>query len=240
MKTKTALEIFTTAVLLGAAGVVVWASLRPPAQVQVVDQRPQGPSRPEPPVPLQPVSLDGAIYRGSSTAHVGLLEFSDFQCPYCGKFAREILPRIVEKYVKSGQVLLAFRQLPLERTHPWALKASKLAICAEKQGRFWEIHDRFFEKPVQAEGDFRARALAGGVDEVSLDRCLAGGLPGEMVRRDLEIAKELQLSSTPIFLVGSLNGNQLKVRRLVMGARPFIDFDEAIREQLDSAARDGK
>src|SRR6185503_14328736 len=73
------------------------------------------------PLPANPVSLDGARRQGNDGAKVALIEFSDFECPFCSKFATTVLPEIQEKYVQPGKVLLTFRQLPLERLHKQAM-----------------------------------------------------------------------------------------------------------------------
>jgi protein-disulfide isomerase len=98
-----------------------------------------------PPVvpPKDPLSLGQAQIRGSRTAQVAIIEYSDFQCPFCGAFTRDTLPTLQRTYIDSNRVLLAFRNFPLE-IHSLAEKAAEAAACAGRQGRFWEMHDALF------------------------------------------------------------------------------------------------
>lgn len=100
-----------------------------------------------PPLPASPISLTDANVRGSASATVALLEFSDFQCPYCGRLARETIPAIEEKYVTPGKVMLAFKHFPLSEIHSAARLAAEAAECAGSQGKFWEFHNGLFALP---------------------------------------------------------------------------------------------
>src|SRR5262245_41540414 len=87
--------------------------------------------------PLVPVSLEGAVTRGDKSARVAIVEYSDFQCPFCIAFTRDTLPDLEKLYVDTGKVLFAFQHLPLENLHPSALLAAQFASCASRQGKFW-------------------------------------------------------------------------------------------------------
>ena len=102
------------------------------------------------PIPEDPVALDGTQMMGSPTARVVLMEFSDFQCPYCGRFAQETLPGLRAKYVDAGLVQFVFRHNPLP-VHPNAQAAAEAAICAARQGNFWGMHDQLFRDPAKLE-----------------------------------------------------------------------------------------
>lgn len=102
--------------------------------------------RPAPPLPAQPLSISDAVVKGSERAKVVLIAFSDFECPYCSRFAKDTLPVLDEKYVRTGRVRVAFRHLPIESIHPTAFKAAEASECAREQGRFWEMHDRLFDQ----------------------------------------------------------------------------------------------
>jgi hypothetical protein len=93
-----------------------------------------------------PVSLAGATLQGSPSAKVAVIEYLDFECPYCGKFARETLPALDAGYIRTGKVLLAVRHYPLPN-HQLAVKAAEAAECAGEQGKFWEMHLRLFQEP---------------------------------------------------------------------------------------------
>ena len=124
---KTALDVFTSLVMIGAAVFLVTSNLSSRAR-----------SRPELKVPEEPVSIEGAQSKGSPTAPVVMIAFADFQCPFCGRFAREVLPELEKDYLETGQVQLVYRHLPLPN-HPLAIPAAQAADCAGQQGQFWPI-----------------------------------------------------------------------------------------------------
>ena len=97
----------------------------------------------EPPLP-ETLDLSGAATKGQPTAKAVLVQFSDFQCSFCGQFARESLPVLTSRYVDTGALQVAFRHLPDGTRHPDAEALALRAICADRQGRFWDSHDLFF------------------------------------------------------------------------------------------------
>ena len=86
---------------------------------------------------------------GKKDAPIVMLEFSDFQCPFCGKFWRETLPQIKKDYVETGKVLFVYKDFPLRQIHPHAQQAAEAALCANEQGKFWEYHDTLFSKQTE-------------------------------------------------------------------------------------------
>jgi len=196
---RASLDVVAALAMIVASGFLIKASLDAP-----------GPSRraaPRP-VPSRPVSLEGASILGSTGAPAVLIVYSDFECPYCGRFARETLPLLQERYVKQGWLLIAFRHLPLERIHPFALTASTAAFCAGHAGLFWEMHDLLFENQGTLDDrTIREKAMALRLDLETFDRCVNGAEAVEEVRRDAEEARGLGIASTPTMLVGSVPGN---------------------------------
>lgn len=204
MARRTRLDLISTVAIVIAAAAVVWTSLR--SQDAAAARQPP-PARSEVPVPSVPLSLAGAALKGSSSARVGLLEFSDFQCPFCGKFSRETLPALTTKYVDTNQVLVAFRHLPLERIHPLAVRAGAVASCSAERGLFWKVHDAFFQEPVlKTEVDISTRAAAAGFSQEDQKQCATFE---EAVRRDAGLAESLGVSSTPIFFWATLRAHSL-------------------------------
>lgn len=193
-------------------------------------QRSARPSRrsPEPPLPTSPVSLDGAALQGNQNARVALIEYSDFQCPFCGKFAREVLPDLQEKYVRSGRILLAFRHFPLPM-HPFAHKAAEASECAGRQGRFWPMHDLLFRDAAALDRSrFDASAQALGVDMKRFAECLEGQA-AQRVERDAAGGRALLVSATPTFFAGTLEpGGLVKVTQRLTGAMPLAQFETAL------------
>ena len=174
-----------------------------------------------------PVSIALVPTEGARTARAALIAYSDFQCPFCQRFAVETLPRLRSTYVATGRLLLAFRHLPLA-IHDHAAEAALVAVCANDQGRFWEMHDFLFHSNV-ASDDFR-RAAAGTLHlrADTFDECLSGriGDAKDIVARDVASAHALGIASTPTFLVGTVvsPGDRVEVHAIIKGARPWKDF----------------
>jgi protein-disulfide isomerase len=188
-------------------------------------------------LPKEPTPLEGMSVLGSSDARVAIIEYSDFQCPFCKKFALEILPEIERRYIRTGKVLLAFRHRPLVAVHPQALKASEAAECAGQQGKFWEMHDLLFRKEQTLEEPglvSRARDL--GLREEPFRSCLQGQMT-ERVRQDGASASALAIAGTPSFLIGRVQSNHTaKITNRIIGAVPFESFQDAIEPLITATA----
>jgi protein-disulfide isomerase len=177
--------------------------------------------------PRVAVDVAGSPSRGPADAPVTIVEFSEFQCPFC----RRVLPtlRAVEDRYR-GRIRLVFRHFPLAR-HKDAPKAAEAAECARDQGRFWEMHDRLFENAERlGVADLKRHARAVGLDGPAFDGCLDSGRHEGRWRRDLADAESYGTSGTPLFFV---NG------RLVSGAQPFAVFARVIEEELRGTAGGG-
>jgi protein-disulfide isomerase len=184
------------------------------------------PERKETPVPTAPISISGAAKKGSKDAQIAIVEFSDFQCPYCGRFFKETLPEVQKTYVATGKAVIAFRHLPLSNIHPFALKAAQAAECANQQGKFWEMHDSLFADQQHLDApDLSKRAKTLGLDMEKFDACTAAGPSTGRVQQDQIIARGLQLSATPAFLIGTIQADgSVKVAKVIPGAQPFAVF----------------
>lgn len=184
------------------------------------------------PIPKQPISLEGTTL-GSPGAKVALVEFSDFQCPYCGKFATETLPKIKTKYIDKGLLRFVFRHNPIP-VHARAQAAAEAAECAGRQGRFWEMHHQLFQDPKRLEvADLADYAQTVGLDLPAFKVCTAKGAK-EHVQRDVELAKSLTLRGTPTFMVGTIGADgYVKVSEVIAGARPLAEFESSIDKILN-------
>ncbi len=98
------------------------------------------PGQPQRPMPAS-VSVAGAPVRGSQNAALTIIEFSDYQCPFCGRYISQTWPQLDAEYIAPGKVSYVFRDFPLEELHPDAFKAGEAARCAGEQGKYWEMHD---------------------------------------------------------------------------------------------------
>jgi protein-disulfide isomerase len=187
---KTALDVTASVVLIAAAVVLVVVSLS-------IRQ-----SRSEPPnIPDRPISIAGVTTRGSPEAPVVVVMFSDFQCPYCGQLARDVLPVLLERYVDRGIAMLAFVHMPLPN-HPRAVDAAVAVECAGEQGQFWPMHDALFARgETLAPESIQARAEFLGLDQRAFERCAGGGVRSR-VQEQIQLATSLGVAATPTLFVG--------------------------------------
>jgi len=180
------------------------------------------------------LDIEGAPWKGEPTAQVLLVEFSDYQCPFCARHARETLPQIERDYIRTGKIRYMVRDFPLP-THPRAFKAAEAAHCASDQGRFWEMYARLFEHQRALDPEALVQhAQALGLDLAKFQKCLNEGHHAETVRRDLEEGRKAGVRGTPTFFLGILEpGNpRMKVQRVIVGAQPYTAFREAIESLL--------
>ena len=167
------------------------------------------------------VAHDPARLRGNPEAPVVIVEFSDFQCPYC-RSVEPTLKKVLAKY--EGRVSLAYRDLPLRDIHPQAQLAAEASRCAGEQGRFWEYHDLLLENPnkLTREGLVeQARGLK--VDEKQFDSCLSSGKYKAQIEQDRQLGLKAGLTGTPGFFI---NGNMLS------GNLPQDAFEKTIEAEL--------
>ncbi len=156
--------------------------------------------------PLRETVPSGGPSRGTALAPVVLVEFADFQCPYCVKVA-PVLGRLREAY--GDRLRVEFRQLPLTNLHAEAQRAAEASVCADEQHRFWEVHDALFA----TQGRFDSATIfdvAGkaGIDMTAFRTCLSSDRGAEVVRRDAKLADELAIGGTPaIFVNGRFVAN---------------------------------
>jgi protein-disulfide isomerase len=171
--------------------------------------------------PLREQVGESGPSRGLENARVTIVEFSDFQCPYCGQFEPE-LKRLVAAY--PTQLRLIYRNMPIPSLHPEAQKAAEAAICADKQGKFWEMHDTLFsEQSALDVTALKEKAKRLGLDTAKFDVCLDTGEAVPALNADLSEAQRLGLEATPSTFI---NG------RFVNGAVSYDDLNALIKDEL--------
>jgi protein-disulfide isomerase len=170
------------------------------------------------------VSVDGAPFRGPANSPVTIVEFSDFECPFC-KRAHPTLMQLLEKY--AGKVKLVYRDFPLESIHPQARRAAEAARCANDQGKFWDYYNTLFtESPKLAPDDLKRYAAQAGIDVKKFDDCLSGGVHKTALQKDIDEGTRLGVTGTPAFFI---NGRPLT------GAQPLEAFARIIDDELARA-----
>jgi protein-disulfide isomerase len=170
---------------------------------------------------------------GKADAPVTILEFSDYQCPYCRQYVQHTLPKIMATYVDTGQVRYLFKDFPLE-SHANAHVAAEAARCAGSQGAYWAMHGQLFDAQQewawQGQEDvlesFVRYAEDLGLDGTAFRECLQSGQFGEQVRQDQWEGQQAGVHGTPSFLI---NG------QLLAGAYPFETFQQMIEAELQGS-----
>lgn len=181
-------------------------------------------------------TADDDVFLGPANAPVTIIEFSDFQCPFCKRFRDQTLDQILQTY--EGKVRLVYRDFPLTSIHAWAETAAEAGECADEQGEFWAYHDLTFanqtdlNQQLQTQGlngvlgTFKGYAAQLGLDTAAFDDCLDSGKYSQEVQKDYSDGLAAGVTGTPAFYI---NGRQL------IGAQPFASFQAAIDAALQQA-----
>jgi protein-disulfide isomerase len=193
---------------------------------------------PQPPVAWV-TRLQGAValgtieVRGDKNAKVTMIEFSDYQCPFCKRNTDQTMPALIREYVDSGKMRYAFRDFPSAGLHPNATKAAQAARCAGDQGKYWQMHDRLFanQQELQAE-KLPAHAEAIGLNVAKFRECLDQGRYAAAVQKDVEQAQQLGVSGTPTIVLGLSDDKQVKNGVIIRGAQPLGTFTAEIDKLL--------
>jgi protein-disulfide isomerase len=164
----------------------------------------------------------GAPTLGKMDAPVTLVEFSDFQCPYCQAVA-PVLKQVAEKF--GDKVYIVYRQYPIPSLHPFAFKAAEASLCANEQGKFWALHDAMFEDQKKlAVSDLKATARRLGLDSKKFDGCLDAGRYVEQVQNDQREGQKIGVNGTPAMFI---NGTYVEG-----GSVPFSVLEALINKEL--------
>lgn len=198
--------------------------------------------RTEDPLPVYPLPLEGAQLKGDPSARVAVIVYSDFICAACARLALLTMPTLEERYVKTGQALVALRHFPRGTYRPLGYRAAEAAACAGEQGRFWPMHDAIFQARAdgreygrsdvqQLEADLRDFSARIGLDSSRFEECLRGR-QSYSVFADAGSGAALGISGTPTILVGVVDSDRrVRVLRHFRG-RPE---DQVLFAAIDNA-----
>jgi len=181
------------------------------------------------PIPVVDVPIGDAPTKGDPNAPVVIVEYSEYQCPFCKRYVDETLGQIIENYIETGQVYYAFKDFPLDQLHPNARTAAHAAHCAGEQGDYWGMHDLLFEKQAAWSGQGNAQdtfvSYAGSLDldEAAFGDCMSSGRYSEVIEANLQEGAKFGVRGTPAFFV---NGH------FISGAQPYAVFEAAIESAL--------
>lgn len=173
-------------------------------------------------LPTVPVRGERAL--GSDGAKVAIVEFGDYECPYCRGFHFDTLPRIKSAYIDTGKVRYFYKDFPLP-THQHAFSAGIAAYCAGAQGRYWQMQDLLYAEQTRL-GDALYNELAAHLklDPARFSACRRSRAAYIAVRRDFEDGRRLGVNATPSFALGRVEGDHVIVQRVAAGAPAFDTF----------------
>ncbi len=172
------------------------------------------------------VSADDDPVLGDPNAPVTIIEFSDYQCPFCRRFWQQTLPLIKQNFIDTGKVKLVYRDFPLN-FHQYAQKAAEAAECAGEQGKYWEYHDILFERQsewsTQGVQKFKDYAAELGLDLEQFSSCLDSGKYAQEVQKDYQDGVSYGVQGTPTFFINGVK---------IVGAQPYQTFETVINQFL--------
>ena len=180
------------------------------------------------------VSIAGAPTLGRADAPVTIIEFSDFECPFCQRFVKSTLPEIKRDYVDSGKVRYVFLDFPLEQMHPKARKAAEAAHCAADQGKFWEMHDILFEQSANLDArQYPEYAKKLKLEPAAFNLCLGSGKQSARINSGLASGRSVGINATPSFIITKTErGDIVSGGNIITGAQPYEQFRQAIEQAL--------
>jgi protein-disulfide isomerase len=189
------------------------------------------------PTPAAPaittLSTAGLPVEGPSNAKVVMVEFTDFECTYCGQYAREIYPQIDANYIRFGKIQYFYHPMPLN-IHPHAVQAAEAAQCAADQGKFWEMHDSLFaNQSALEEKDFLGRAQALGLDVQKFSQCMLVDKYSDGLRNGEADWESRGVKGTPTFFIGILQPDgTVKVDYTINGAMSYETYQKDLDAEL--------
>jgi protein-disulfide isomerase len=209
---------------------------------RLLRQRPRArTARRDPPFEPTDLSVAGAPALGAAMAPVTLVEFTDYQCPYCRRYNLQTKPQLIKDYVEAGKLRYVLREFPIESIHPRAFKVAEAALCAGDQDRYWDMNALFFrnQKRLRPE-DLVRHAETLELDMTGFRDCLDGGKYTQRVRDDLRDGAAAGVRGTPSFFLGLTDPDdpsKIKATKFLRGAQPYPVFKQAIDALIAQAAK---
>lgn len=196
---------------------------------------PQSESNRDPRFAFSSLASSGSPVRGDPSAPITIVEFADFQCPNCGRFARDTAPQIVKEYIATGKANMVYKHFPIRG--PDSVTASIAAQCAGDQGKFWEFHDVLFNNQKgENSGWASADNMKKFASELNLDRdafdpCLDSEKYKSFVDDDFAFARNVGVSATPTFVIVKSDGSEPEG---ILGAQPYSSFKAVLDKKIAS------
>ena len=209
---------------------------------QLLQQRPQAQARAQP-QPFKPMELSvaGAPALGEQDAVVTMIEFTDYQCPFCARHNAQTKPQLVKDYVETGKLRYVLREFPIESIHPHAMKAAEAALCAGDQGKYWTMNALFFQNQRQLQPEqLMAHAEGLELDMAVFKDCFESAKYAERVRNDLRDGMTAGVRGTPSFFLGLTDPDdpsKIKAIKFLRGAQPYAAFKREIDSLIAQSAK---
>lgn len=212
------LDVVATSAILAASATLIWTNLASgrAASAPAFAAQKVGETVPE----IETTATPTTLTRGR--AKIAIIEFSDFQCPFCAQYAQEVYPHLESEFIRPGLVNYVFRYFPLAN-HANAFAASEAAECAANHGQYLAMRSVLFANhPALTPPRLLDYAAAIGLNRKAFEQCLADGLGKAQVKADMAEGERLGVTSTPTFFVGTVQSNgTIRVFRRVRGSLPY-------------------
>lgn len=167
------------------------------------------------------IPVDGYPSLGPDDAPITIVEFSDFQCPFCRRFHEETYQALLDAY--PDQIRFVYRNLPLTSIHPNAMPSAVASLCANGQNAYWDYHDKLFSSETLSKETYIQYATDLGLNVDEFSACLSSGKYDDFIQEDMDFALNLGVQSTPTFFINGL---------AVVGAQPLSSFQQIIDKEL--------
>lgn len=167
------------------------------------------------------IPTEGFPSIGPEDAEIVIVEFSDFQCPFCRRFHEQTYQALLDAY--PGQIRFIFRNLPLTSIHPEAMGAAVASLCANDQNAYWDYHGKLFSSEAFGQDTYIQYATDLGLDVTVFTECLSSGKHDAFIQEDMDFSLNLGVQSTPTFFVNGL---------AIVGAQPLSNFQQLIDKEL--------
>lgn len=229
-KVTAALDAAGSVALIAGTAILIWTL--------VFNETPIGaPSQQVEVEPVEGLHLESSkITNVEGQGEVAIVEFVDFECPFCRAFAKDTLPKIRQELVDSGTARYISLHYPLERIHSLALRAAEAAECAGRQGQYWSMSERLFtDSEGLQDADLVRRAEGLRLDAIRFERCMAGKEARDKIRADSEEGRRLGVTGTPSFFVGIVRADGgIDLVKRIRGSVPFEVFAREVSELADA------
>lgn len=209
-------------------GYVVWGrgvNIAAAESVPTAAAQPSGPEveapTAEPQFVRYDIPTDGFPSFGPQDAPITIVEFSDYQCPFCRRFHEETYQDLLAAY--PNQIRFVYRNLPLTSLHPDAMPAAVASLCANDQNAYWEFHEKLFSSDALDEATFIQYATDLNINVDEFTSCLSSGAHDDFIQQDMDFAQNLGVQSTPTFFINGL---------AIVGAQPLTNFQQLIDKEL--------